>query len=287
MLLGKLVPARELEGNADTSHPPPWCAPDHQKHTRYDDNLPSERTSDSDSTSHASDSDRSGIGGFSAGRRATAEQSSLDPSHRFAGFILPLVTVALRQFKQWLLDGRFLDWAAESEGTPLRGKSDSGPRRPESSGTLEAETGSDAGEDASLTLGAVDDSDRIACPFYRRNPEENQKCLARASLKSCRQVVMHLWAFHRYPPYCPVCWKRFDTPAARDRHIVARSCNLIEGSVSDGMTSYQIQRLASRLDDSWSQEDQWYWMWISSSAASSGDQPYLSGDVESAVWYDA
>ncbi|KAK3898852.1 hypothetical protein C8A05DRAFT_18627 [Staphylotrichum tortipilum] len=135
---------------------------------------------------------------------------------------------------------------------------------------------------------------RLACPFFRLDPTQHLRCLAR-SLPDIASIATHLAIVHRQPEYCPVCGDTFTSAAARDAHIVTQSCEMVYDAaaaggvpVPGGVTERQAETILG-LDleddgggaarerkrrrgnggttargsgaDGVSEEDRWFWIW--------------------------
>lgn len=91
----------------------------------------------------------------------------------------------------------------------------------------------------------------LACPFYRLDATRYAACLHGVELTSARAVAQHVIVDHRAPAYCPDCYLTFPTAAARDAHIVARTCEQKDGPEDDaalqGISEEQVEALAAAV----------------------------------------
>ncbi|CAH0057808.1 unnamed protein product [Clonostachys solani] len=80
----------------------------------------------------------------------------------------------------------------------------------------------DCGENA-LIIPRNDGYFHFACPFYIPNPEKYKSCLLRDDLQSIDDLTKHLVQNHKTSPYYPICRREFESPEARDQHVLTRS----------------------------------------------------------------
>jgi len=98
------------------------------------------------------------------------------------------------------------------------------------------------------------------CPFSLRHPQ-GRRCNHK-KMKSARSVEKHLFLHHRRPPFCPICRTTFDSYAARDGHIIIRTCERTESLSSiEGLTETQTRDLSLCLDSGKSVTEQYRAMW--------------------------
>lgn len=100
------------------------------------------------------------------------------------------------------------------------------------------------------------------CPFSLHHPQgQGHRCNHR-NIKSTRSVEKHLFFHHRRPPFCPICRTIFETYAARDAHLITRTCKKTESlPVVEGLTETQVRDLSLCLDSKLSAAEQYRAMW--------------------------
>lgn len=104
----------------------------------------------------------------------------------------------------------------------------------------------------------------FACPYLKRYPSlYHRKCYTK-KLKSPSRVKYHLTreGCHCRPPYCSRCFQTFQTEAARDSHVRAGNCQLVESPVEpQGLSSEAREGLRKKLDSRLDDEAQWFTIW--------------------------
>ena len=127
---------------------------------------------------------------------------------------------------------------------------------------------------------------RLACPYYRRNPDEYLSCLLHCDLRTTTEVKQHLWRAHRQPPYCPACCATFRNPFERDRHIRSRTCRKKKTCVVGGVSERQRLLLSKATSTKFAVEEQWYLMWhIMFPTLLRPKSPYLGDGLEGIVMW--
>lgn len=123
----------------------------------------------------------------------------------------------------------------------------------------------------------------LACPYYKFNPLEHNRCLLRNRLTDTSFVVQHVLRTHnRQPIHCPVCGNVFDTHTERDSHIQAQSCERREVRY-EGLTQDQVNRL--RVPRRHLNEvKRWFSIWdIIFPNTPRPDSPYVGSEAEEMI----
>ncbi|KAI0197952.1 hypothetical protein F4808DRAFT_286453 [Astrocystis sublimbata] len=77
----------------------------------------------------------------------------------------------------------------------------------------------------------------FACPFYKRDAQQNQNC-GGYILRRIKDVKQHIYRHHCRPEnYCSRCFKEFESSNERDRHIREHMCALQTIPVRDDIIS--------------------------------------------------
>jgi hypothetical protein len=97
----------------------------------------------------------------------------------------------------------------------------------------------------------------MACPFAKWKPLSYHSC-SKYIMKDIRRVKQHLRRSHKKTPYCPICWKTFQSEEEFYTHIQSRSCLPQPKVELEGVTAIQQEQLEGRVDRKLSKPDQWY-----------------------------
>lgn len=97
----------------------------------------------------------------------------------------------------------------------------------------------------------------FACPFYTHAPKRHKRCL-RNSLQSIESVIDHLIHSHSRSPYCPICYKKFNTLIERDNHILNETCKKRDADPSDGLGEDQKVMLIHENDSHLDDKQRWH-----------------------------
>jgi len=105
---------------------------------------------------------------------------------------------------------------------------------------------------------------RLACPFLRRNPLAHKNCL-NIKIKRIRDLKQHLRRAH-YPPkfYCPVCLKEYALQDPWEQHIQSRQCQppAQKPERNNNVVSKEAQyMLSQRANRKQSEREQYYTIW--------------------------
>ncbi|KAK2009412.1 hypothetical protein LZ32DRAFT_537824 [Colletotrichum eremochloae] len=103
----------------------------------------------------------------------------------------------------------------------------------------------------------------LACPFWKKNPDGHRQCYKKV-LSRIKYVKSHLYRFHPAPITCPCCGAEFQSEEARDEHLRARRCEVVDrGYIADreGVTVERMRRVSRRADPRLSEEEQWFVIW--------------------------
>lgn len=124
----------------------------------------------------------------------------------------------------------------------------------------------------------------FACPYYRSNPERYRSCLLQNKLHTIGDVIRHLRRHHAKPPYCPMCYRPFNSFLARNKHILTRRCKIDTAGSIDGINPYQRDQLVKRDIPSLSIQTRWGCIWetVFPDSEQVGD-PYLRESCEQAM----
>ncbi|KAH6962427.1 hypothetical protein BKA56DRAFT_597717 [Ilyonectria sp. MPI-CAGE-AT-0026] len=95
------------------------------------------------------------------------------------------------------------------------------------------------------------------CPFYKANPKRHRKCLLQHDLRRIENVATHVVRHHSRPSYCPTCSQIFDSVIECDRHMVARTCELRDLIIPEGINLYQKNILTERDDEQLTTAERW------------------------------
>ncbi|KAK1993628.1 hypothetical protein LX36DRAFT_673699 [Colletotrichum falcatum] len=103
----------------------------------------------------------------------------------------------------------------------------------------------------------------LACPFWKKNPDGHRQCYKKV-LSKIKYVKSHLYRCHPAPITCPCCGVGFPSEEARDEHLRARRCEVVErGHIADheGLTAERMRQVSKRADPRHSEEEQWFVVW--------------------------
>ncbi|KAH7242210.1 hypothetical protein BKA59DRAFT_546533 [Fusarium tricinctum] len=117
----------------------------------------------------------------------------------------------------------------------------------------------------------------LACPFYTYDPKRHYSCL-KNKLQSIETVIDHLIRHHSLPPYCPICYRKFNTLMERDNHILSETCKMRDSDPLDGLDEDQKTLLmyedCTQLDD----KRRWNHIWtVIFPKSREPSSPYLDG----------
>ncbi|SPJ70700.1 uncharacterized protein FTOL_00428 [Fusarium torulosum] len=101
---------------------------------------------------------------------------------------------------------------------------------------------------------------RLACPFYIYAPKRHHSCL-KNSLQSIETLIDHLIRYHSLPPYCPICYRKFNTLMERDNHILSETCKRRDPNPSDGLDEDQKALLIHENYPQLEDKRRWYRIW--------------------------
>jgi hypothetical protein len=109
--------------------------------------------------------------------------------------------------------------------------------------------------------GPICDERRLACPYFKRNPERYKYSGACAGpgFLTAHRLKEHLFRRHEMPPfYCPCCYVGFKNRAAQDAHIRLADCitRPLEAS-PEGFDSHQGNKLRSRTFQTGTEKEKW------------------------------
>ncbi|KAL4928936.1 C2H2-type zinc finger protein [Aspergillus undulatus] len=96
---------------------------------------------------------------------------------------------------------------------------------------------------------------RLACPFFKRNPNIFISC-GLSDHESSSRVKLHINRKHKLPIYCPRCSEVFKSEQERDVHLRENTCPLQPEVRRICATSEQLQRL-SRRSTAKTDRDRW------------------------------
>jgi hypothetical protein len=198
----------------------------------------------------------------------------LDEEHPFQILVPNLVDSGLRAWKE----GKAIAAASSSPSkrpafSPLKLGPISMPFRQNKCSQTDHhwQQDTDGGEDAAFSCTAETDqsdvdilvvrsktkdpprSSLLACPFYRLDPIRYHSCMWELELPDTRTTKQHLIVDHRLREHCPICYAVFESAAARDQHIVARSCSEKEApeGIQLGVSEEQVEKLAEWYDSAY------------------------------------
>lgn len=99
---------------------------------------------------------------------------------------------------------------------------------------------------------------QLACPYFKKDPQRYRGCCGYGG-KKLSYVKQHIGRSHNLSLYCPVCMVYFTEDRLRDDHIIARSCEPLEGQQApEGITLDQRLWLGRRGPSNLSEEKHWY-----------------------------
>ncbi|KAI1423164.1 hypothetical protein F5Y12DRAFT_759130 [Xylaria sp. FL1777] len=125
----------------------------------------------------------------------------------------------------------------------------------------------------------------FVCPYYLRQKERHLSCLTGTDMREIRDVKRHLWAAHRQPSYCPICYETFSLTEDWENHIRLKFCTSSGKPRPEGISVLQMQQLAQRADPRASREVQWLLIWeIVFPGLNPPSLETISGEVETVVW---
>ncbi|KAI0129183.1 hypothetical protein BJ170DRAFT_362739 [Xylariales sp. AK1849] len=118
-------------------------------------------------------------------------------------------------------------------------------------------------------------SSSLACPYFKKDPCKHFPCLSKKITK-ISYLKQHLERCHKGPTcYCPTCGTTFDSRAAVDEHVIARSCQPRPYS-HDGTTEDQRNEIAIIVTRKRPESERWYGIWdVLFPGSPQPDSPYL------------
>ncbi|KAL3298271.1 Nicotinate-nucleotide diphosphorylase [Colletotrichum asianum] len=109
----------------------------------------------------------------------------------------------------------------------------------------------------------VDDRKRkLACPFYRRNPERHKRhrSCAGPGWSTIHRLKEHIFRQHSLPIYCPRCSNVFGTESGLHEHLLQTDrCNLEVAQFPEGYTKEQERSL--RKKSKGTDEEKWRFLY--------------------------
>jgi hypothetical protein len=102
----------------------------------------------------------------------------------------------------------------------------------------------------------------LACPYLKFDPIAHREC-CRYRLKRIRDVKQHLNREHIPEYYCQRCFKTdFRTKQDHQSHVNLSACPIEDPTVLNGLSPQQQRQLSRKSNRSFSEEEQWFAMWI-------------------------
>ena len=119
---------------------------------------------------------------------------------------------------------------------------------------------------------------RLACPFYKRYPEEFHECGCK-DYENTSRIKQHLTKRHRQPNLCPSCHREFRDYAVMANHIRERNCETRPQETVFCVSQRQEEQLKSRSTHK-TNEERWYAIFkILFPGDPLPSSPYLDADV--------
>lgn len=102
----------------------------------------------------------------------------------------------------------------------------------------------------------------LACPYLKFDPITHRGC-CRYRLKRIRDVKQHLNREHIPEYYCQRCFKTdFRTKQDHQSHVNLSACPIEDPTILNGLSPQQQRQLSRKSNPSFSEEEQWFAMWI-------------------------
>ncbi|CAJ0550957.1 Ff.00g108870.m01.CDS01 [Fusarium sp. VM40] len=166
--------------------------------------------------------------------------------------------LAAETFREWCTGVRY---TAPPEGRlPFQNRTRTLHRRPSVTQTEEEDNVGDAGLVVIAHQNHLQGFFRLACPFYVYDPKRHYSCL-KNSLRSIETVIDHLIRHHSRSPYCPICYKKFNTLIERDNHILSEMCKMRDSDPSDGLAEDQKILLIHENCPQLEEKLRWHRIW--------------------------
>ncbi|KAH8672257.1 hypothetical protein BGZ61DRAFT_459109 [Ilyonectria robusta] len=125
---------------------------------------------------------------------------------------------------------------------------------------------------------------RFPCPFYKANPKRHRNCLLQHDLRRIEDVATHVVRHHRRPSYCPTCSRTFASVIDCDRHMMARTCELRDLVIPEGINLYQKNILTQKDDEQLTTTERWERMYATTLPdAKSSPSPFLNQGCAQAI----
>ncbi|KAF4468503.1 hypothetical protein FALBO_4620 [Fusarium albosuccineum] len=234
-----------LAGTKRAAEPPT------QSSNASDENYPILPSSEDKNLSNSSSSDDSGSD--SDHFEDPPQKYELPSDHRLQAQRPKLQLFSREEFENWR--GGVKHTAPRDDRLPPR-------KRFKASDSREASTSADERQHASEKNEARSKGFfHLACPFYVSNPKKHQKCLLLDDLRSIKGVINHIVAHHSKPPYCPICWKAFNSVADRDSHILTEKCRQQDSLHIEGINLDQRAWLTERDRGDLDERARWHSIW--------------------------
>ncbi|WYZ41309.1 hypothetical protein EsH8_V_000204 [Colletotrichum jinshuiense] len=196
------------------------------------------------------------------------EPCQLQLDDPFAPHLDAVVTISLRRYRDWQ--------ARQRGGQGGQGQAQRvSPNTPDSSRSSRKRSHSDQPDqptsdgDSNVVPGSkrpkvpAHHSRMLACPFWKKNPENHRHCYKKV-LSKIKYVKSHLYRFHEAPITCPCCGVEFQNEGARDQHLRARRCDVVESGYManhEGLSRAQMRQVSRRANPKQSEEEQWFAIW--------------------------
>lgn len=104
-------------------------------------------------------------------------------------------------------------------------------------------------------------TEALACPFSKRNRNDEPACSADREFPSFEDIKQHLYEQHRQQISCPICHSHFPSYTLRDTHLRNQNCHFNVTPTAEGLTEQQVYDMSAVSDRNQSQIDAWFELW--------------------------